>query len=450
MKSIGLYISFFLVAYFQCITGQISHDTIYVLRWNPVTNQWNQEQYTVNKYIGNQLSEHASFYYDTFSGNWVEDKTMYYTYNPQQNLHYKVLKYWDEDMLSRVNYQKTEFLYTGNLKTKEIVYQYDIVDSSWTNLHKREYTYNYENKVNKIIYYDEWDIFFNQWRPYHLDSFYYEQGELVKWNHYIYDPDQGWTPERSFVFSYENDLMTNRSQLQWNDSSGSWVNHWKSEFINENNQRKQWVLNCWNEEGSNWQRKRKFIYHYTGDTLTGWISYFWQTGVNDWQYHWKADYMYRPDGQLENILNHKWQYDGIIDSSRWHEDEKFVYNYINDELDNIIYFNDTSGEGMLEKKKKFIYGNYQLTIDNTIAENKIEVYPNPVFNGDIWIKYSDNISIQRITLFNGLGKPLRMMNSPFENPVFLNIQNFHSRFIIIRIETAKGEHIVKKIINVCP
>lgn len=448
MKSTGRYIVFFLLSYFQCVTGQISHDTIFVLRWDPATTQWDQEQYTINKYLGSHLSEHASFYYDTFSDDWVEDKTMYYTYNSQQQLHNKLLKYWDEDMLARVNYQKTEYFYTGNLKTKETVYQYDILDSSWVNLHKREYSYNPEGLVNEIIYYDEWDVSFSQWRPFHLDSFYYEQGEVVKWSHYIYDQDQGWAAERSFIFSYDNNIMTQRIQMQWNDTSGNWVNHWKSDFVNEGSQRKQWVLNVWNTENSNWQRKRKFDYEYSNDTLKGWISYFWQTGVNDWQYHWKADYIYRTDGQMETIFNYQWQYDEAIDSSRWHEDEKFVYNYQNNELDNIIYFNDTSGKGLLEKKKKFIYGNYKLSIDNVEADYDIDVFPNPVFNGNLWIKYPDNITIQKITLFNAMGKPLIMMDSPFENPVSLNVQNMHSRFIIVRIETAYGEHIVKKIIHV--
>jgi hypothetical protein len=441
-----LFFTYFFLLAIQQVSAITRYDTISVFSWNNQTDEWIGERQIINQFKNNKLKEHLVTVHDTLKNSWIQSKkiTYQYTINDKKNLQIEYI--YDEEMNQQIKHTKTEYNYIGDLLQQKTSFKFDQINNSWIESGKRSYGYNPNNKLTDQAYY-KWDQQMDIWREQHVDSFRYQNEHLTRWKHLVYDADKGWMPQRMHTYSYEGNQLVERMEYVYD--SHSRVPSRKSVFSYTNENRTEWILYTYNQSSSNWLRKRKFLYTYTNDTLKGWTSYTWNHSFNEWQYHWSSDYMYNANAQLEEIMNSKWAYDINKDSSRWLDDDKFAYTYNdNQSLKELIFYDDTA-LGNLEKSKRVFYGSYATqNIKQIPLSNEIKLYPNPSFENHIYVEYPETVTINQITIFDYLGKPLKMINHDIVNrPYRINTRNIHSRILMVKIITANGAKITKRIIN---
>lgn len=434
---------------FLCVKAESYSDTISVFQWNPPKNQWENDRRIIQIYESNALSSYLIYQYDTTTHEWSQYKRISFQYNEAGHKTTETHYFWNDTVKDWRKDKKIDFSYAGSLKKECITYIYDLVQERWVRDKKIRYTYTGANLHKKTVY-NEWNTANNEWHRHWREIFEYSDDQRSKWQHEQYNPNEGWSSRWKYLYTYvEGHLVKRVHKLK---DSNTWMPLSKNTFLYEQDHRKQWNIYYWNQQDSGWLKQRKFSYSYQGNVLKNWTAYTWDKTGNTWKNHLSSQYEYTSNGNLKEVSGQEWRYDIQKDSSRWYNDDRLAlyYNADRDSLEKLILYDDYTSGQSLAKAKKILYKGY--TSKNEIQNNKaatenIQVYPNPVLNGPLYVKASPTIKIKKILVMDYLGKPLKIIHNTRKFPVPVQVDDVHTKVLMLRITLHNGDTYVKKVIN---
>jgi hypothetical protein len=429
-------------------------DTIYVVNWDTVDNDWILESKTINTFSESDLVlESKKYTYNQSKESWNPQEKHVYTYNGSSEIQQIIKYYWDNGLSKYLEYQNIDYNYNGGNVKEKTTSTWQSIDKTWLNYQKYEFNHDAFGNIISKVFYDEWDNNSAQWKKESIDSIKYFNSKMEEWQHFKYNNDSAsCLPEQKHTFLYDNNDLTQRLSMKWDNNK--WNNQWKDVFAYKNSKKNQWTVYAWDRIYNNWLRKRKFEYNYNDDQLIDWISYKWNTQANNWTKHWYTNYLYLDNNEIDEIQFFKWSFDPSVDSSRWFWDEKYDLNYraSTSELKEIVFYEDKTNN-QLRYDKKVVYGYLDLdtafsSLTPNIIDPDIKLYPNPVSESNLFIDIGKQTTITKILVFDYLGKPKILKSGKFINKtITLPVNDLNTGVYIIRLITNNGRVLSKSFVR---
>jgi len=320
-------------------------DSTYKYCWNDASKEWDKEiQYSyVYDSKGNTIKKIISKWIDN---RWLPNERIEFFYE-DNCLTKEVRCNWDDYNLYWTQYKKKEIKY-NNLKKAFIIqsFLWSELNSKWLNdsLYSNEFnelnlrSYQIKNKWSNQI--GDWESSFKTGYLYDsiqnntLQAFYKWEFDLLIWQ--VYQKKMNKYNDLNKIIEQEQQVM--------NSFYTTWVKDWKINYVYIDSQvLHEEIYYDWIETDQRWLEYYKFVYNYDAKNIiirkTGY-NYDWDHLT--WENHFLQENSFNDDNALMVSTYYKWQH-GV-----WEEYEKFRHFY-----------------------------NAYISIESSIDEQTISVYPNP-------------------------------------------------------------------------
>ncbi len=309
---------------------------------------------------------------------WLANTQNLYFYDEQNNLLQDltqrfVNEEWQDN--SRVNYtfDKT------NMLVQEEVQIWSPTSSSWSNLEKKEYSYNQDGE--KYIDYN-----------------------------YSWSNNDGWEYTTSSTYTYDDVektfIVTNQKFV---DSISTWINTTKtSTTFNDDNNPVISVTEKWNEM-NNWYRnssKSEYIYDESGFLI--------EDNYYTWLYNWSNDTKNIYTNNIQGI--HTEQLIQKYIDSVWADSEKYIYGYdTENRIISQLLLKWSNSRWDSTEKQTFYYGEPNIlgVIDLGNWILSLYNYPNPVVNNTTISLELTHPSYIDLRLHNNSGIEIKTISKGF-------------------------------------
>ncbi len=402
-------------------------------------------------------------YFEKVRYGWLKDTLLYYKLSKKGQIIQKVIKEYDNKLLSLTSREALKTTYNaskklkkvrwtshhgyengtidtvysynqdGKLKRKEIYERYRQKDFEYKTKTIYEYTYNDRKLLDQVIVkefdYDTRRTYLLTMKKYKYDVF----GKPILIENYYYG-DTSWLPEsRVLITEYPGWMVKRVTQKYLNKK---WVTITREEvYYNAHNlpfeidfyyfrngllysakrkilkynlqDRLISVLNLEQTDG-HWQNVDKTSYRYSFGKLRTIVKWRWNDSLQIWQYYSRKDYYYNPDGYLTQLAEYAWNpniYDTLLYSGDWYKIRK------------------------LEMK----YSASQITI-NTLNDKLFAIFPNPTVSR-IKILSAIDLKNSKITIFSPDGKQISKFTVSLNE---IDLSGLKPGKYILRITTRRG------------
>jgi len=306
-----------------------------------------------------------------------------FVYYPDGKLHYSISRYWDDYSQDWLNNQKRLNEYYDNglihISTSQYWNGYD-----WENSFVLKYEYN-ENEERTSVLVESWSSgYISDLR---MTSYIYDENNQVIQLLGQEDIDGEWVNTQQILYTYTEDLFIESIRQDWDDAI--WINNSKSiSVLNESDQiierrYEQWIYEEWVPVS-----KSLFEFDDQGNLILETFQ-----NVNSF-------------GELENSLTIESEYNQQNDITQllafiWSDSEiihRELRTYAYDERYNLSVlttatWTETSSE-WLEDYNVYYYYQFVSSIDESISDNEVGIFPNPS-TGNFQISFGSNIFEQR-------------------------------------------------------
>jgi hypothetical protein len=371
-------------------------DSIVTELYDTLTSKWNPT--SMGKLLCN-INERDSVLLvqqlDEFNNIWINLFKNEYTYN---NEGYIICGYdWNMSLNQWIPSGKTEYNFNTNLNfNQEILYSWNIDSAKWIGFSKTEdFLDNLGNIIMKV--YSSWDNKSNQWTSTAKDTLIYDEynNNTLYTSYSWVDSLYQWIPSYQYEFTYDtNNNYISESISLWIDSSDIWFTLSKSDI--------------------------EYTYDIDGNiTLILATGYNWNNNTLQWDTTMgKTEQIYDIYGnRIQNIIY-------ALDEStgKWIPWDKYEWGF--DGCENLIQetffqWNYWNSYWIPRSRDNNYYSAPCITIINTVNEQTIRVYPNPISSGFVEIDVSDIAGSLKIEIFNIKGEKVHEQKLFNKNQIYI-------------------------------
>ena len=188
---------------------------------------------------------------------------------------------------------------------------------------KEAYVRDDKGRVKEQVYYN-WET--SGWKETSKTEYVYDVNDNLTVRTFSYYTSTGW--EFSNKGEYEYDTkgnMTKETNSYWNSSENKWnLSDREVNKYDANDNMIQRIKCGWSSSDEKWIEYEKYNYEYTGGNRTKEVYSWWNTSSETWVYSWKYDYTYDAKDSLTLVVKSDYS------SDAWHEADKEVYTYADD------------------------------------------------------------------------------------------------------------------------
>ncbi|MCX7863149.1 MAG: T9SS type A sorting domain-containing protein [Bacteroidales bacterium] len=385
--------------------------TILKFPWNTTTNAWDDTLYFV-KLTGDTnhildfviITDYVDKTYDYIENKFI-DGVRYKLYLLNDTCPSMQEMFLYDTITNTFNpYQKVLVKYDSNLLVDSvIVYYFNDVSQQYELSSLMLYTFS-NNLISQIIY-KVWDGI--QWQNSQKESYSYDsQGnELLYLNQYwdygLNDWKNSYKTEKNY---YSNYLLQSDAQYMWDDIQNIWKPVFKTEYAYDANGNNTY-LEYFMADTANFIPSQKFEKTYDSNNLlqTSILS-SWDINTSTYFYNYKEEYYYTNN---RNDSIYYYMYDNALNV--WYLAGKNEKEY--DSYNELIRYENFSYNSGWEpsSKTEYFYSDINLKVNSLLANNFINVYPNPS-SRYININFNKLSEINELIIYDANGKLLKRFN----------------------------------------
>jgi len=348
-----------------------NHNTISSLyqSWNLNTNSWQNSNLALSTYTGQSYLAFSTMQgWNASTNSWKNQSKYSCTYDASYNLLSGLVEEWDTLTNSWRGMYKNTYTYTGNSVTTEVSQEWVYSANALQNFYKISYTYGALNNIIGSCF-QLWD-----------------------------NTNSVWMNTSTVTASFSGTLPTLYVQMDWNSSTNTWTNTYKSIYTYDANGNQTSQLDQrWVAASNTWRPEYQYIETYDlNNNLITTVSKMRDTITNLLQNTYRETYAYDSYNNQVYALHEAW--DTI--NSVW----------INNYNSNNYYDCRTVGIKELPKESK-----------------KLILFPNPVQSTFFIDTEMDYVSTQILSV-NG-----QAILSSKENQKTISVSNLESGMYLIQL-----------------
>jgi len=370
-------------------------DSIIEEEWNDGLSQWfpsMRDIYTIDDTYGNTTLD-VTYGWNMSSGKWYNMDKSEYLYNADRTHCTHIDSWFIENTGKWETYTKYEDDYDSNGNNIiDIIYNWDNASSQWIPWHKAENMFDADSHLTLSIDL-AWDTFTKQWNgngSFKRELTYDVKGNCTSNITYLWD-------NTTLQFAlYDNEQFeynstgkpTSETIYRMNSNTNKWVNELKFEFTYDpNGYMSTGLYKEWNDTTARWVEygKEEQAADANGNVIL-WTIYTLNNAGKQW---------------FTNRI------------------EEYTYDVYGNYSTKIIHTHAPVQLTWLTDRFTYYYSRHNLTGIHNIAENNIDVYPNPATDF-VTFKLPDISESASLEMFDNQGKKIIGQNLPESGQISLS------------------------------
>ena len=372
---------------------------------NETAYGWNGtdwEEYSRIFYFYNSYKKLITVYKVESFLNWDTTSISNYKYDEEGRECERIVKVWDQDRDTYLQWRMTSSFKDGNLSEK-IYANYE--KGFWLNIGKTNYKYNLRNKLTERIV-SVWEN--DSWENKSRYNFIYDADYFKTKRFQLSGSNSFWDTlnMRTFIYNIAKQLIEENRKVK---QKGVWVGD--SKFTYDYNSDGKVVFHrfqYWVDSLLVNGNMNLYEYNENGN-ISQEIEQGWRN--NNWENNFKVNFIYDLNGNLINKIHNNWS------NGNWNNTVQYIYSY--NEITDI-------------KEKDIMKNSFEL----------LNNYPNP-FNNSTNIKYilKNNTNVSLI-LYNELGEKIKTIVNAYQSKgeyhIILNAGDLPSGLYFISMKIDKN------------
>jgi hypothetical protein len=376
------------------------NDSIYTYVGKTTNTNWNlsYRQKTLNFNQNGKMTNAISYFYNKDNGTWENKKdTFYVKYYDSGIKQESIKKSWNTE-LQQWSDTCLSYKYNENGNLTEVLYRkwlYGTSGNFFSWGFKEVYNLNEEGNIDTYLYY-YWSNT-GVWVLEYKITYFYKNGLVEKKLNEKLDDNQHWNNFAQMLYSYdENNIMTEMIYQEWSDYDQEWRNY------------------------------KKILYTFDNNNLSNELLYYWNIDNNNWDAFLKTLYTYNDNNDITEKLYKTFSNQQLVNF----EIKQYTYNDDNN-LTLYTYKEWNSYNSVWNKVTKNEYFWSQISKINTIYNNNIKVFPNPVND----ILYFENCKDAVIYIYDTKGS---LINKQYMQNNSINVSDLNKGCYIMKIIKANN------------